>query len=121
MLQKRKYVRVCFPGRAELLVEEPHVDVVVSNISMGGLHLHCERALNLGDRVRLRMHHHEGELPFEEVVHGRVVVVHRRSEAVSYGVQFMPNLDIHLQPGLHHWISAHSQNDAVSFLRNTIP
>lgn len=119
MQQKRKYRRIPFVGTAELTTETPPVSVTISNVSMGGLHLYAEKALSLGHRVNLRISGSYAGNTFQEMVSGRVVVVHRRPEGSSYGVQFAPDLHFGLQPGLYRWIEENSQNGTPSFLRNT--
>jgi c-di-GMP-binding flagellar brake protein YcgR len=119
MQQRRKYLRVPFSGTAELTTEAPPVSVTISNVSMGGLHLYAEKVLNLGHRVNLRISGNYAGNSFQEMVSGRVVVVHRRPEGSSYGVQFVPDLHLGLQPSLYRWIDENSQNGAPSFLRNT--
>ena len=119
MMQQRKYVRVPFMGTAEIATEKPPLRVTVSNVSFGGLHLYCSKSFDLGQRVALRIHGNHSGQAFSETVEGRVVVVHRRPEGNSYGVQFSSCLDMQRQPGLTSWVDDMIKNvGAVSFLRN---
>ncbi len=118
MQQQRKYVRVPFTGRVDLVTEMPPVEVQISNVSMGGLHLYAEKPMDLGDRLSLQICGDHAGKPFQERVNGRVVVVHRRSDGRSYGVQFVPDLHSELQPGLYGWIDQNSNGGGASFLRN---
>ncbi len=118
-MQQRKYTRVPFTGEAELTTEKPPIKVDISNISLGGLHLHCSKLYSLGERLALRIRGVCANRPFSENVEGRVVVVYRRPEGNSYGLQFFPSLDLSLQPGLYRWVDdAASKVGSSSFLRN---
>jgi len=119
MMQQRKHVRVPFTGTAEISTEKPPTAVTVSNVSLGGLHLYCAKPFDLGQRVSLRIRgDHSGE-SFSETVEGRVVVVHRRPDGNSYGVQFSSYLDTARQPGLSGWVDDMVKKvGPVSFLRN---
>jgi len=119
MLQQRKHVRVPFTGTAEIATEKPPITVTVSNVSFGGLHLYCPKSFDLGQRVSLRILGDHGGQSFSEMVEGRVVVVHRRPDGNSYGVQFSSYLDMQRQPGLAGWVDDMVKKvGAVSFLRN---
>ena len=119
MLQQRKHVRVPFTGTAEIATEKPPITVTVSNVSFGGLHLYCPKSFDLGQRVSLRILGDHGGQSFSEMVEGRVVVVHRRPDGNSYGVQFSSYLDMQRQPGLSGWVDDMVKKvGAVSFLRN---
>ncbi len=117
-MQRRKHVRIPYIGRAELAPGLPPLEVRVSNVSLGGLHLYCPNEFGLGDRLAVRMYGEQGSHKFNEIVEGRVVVVHRSAEGNSYGVQFGLHLDAEGQPGLYAWVNACSKTEgAVSFLR----
>jgi hypothetical protein len=118
-MQQRKYTRVPFTGNAELTTEKPPIKVDISNISLGGLHLHCPNLFNLGERLALRIQGVCANKSFSENVEGRVVVVYRRPDGNSYGLQFFPSLDLSLHPGLYRWVDdAVGKTGATSFLRN---
>ncbi len=118
-MQQRKHLRVPFTGTAELPTEKPPMAVTVGNISVGGLHLYCPKSFDLGQRLVVRVCGVHGGLPFSELVEGKVVVVHRRADGNSYGVQFAPYLSEQRQPGLYRWVDESTKTvGSPSFLRN---
>jgi len=118
-MQQRKHVRVPFTGTAEIPTEKPPIKVTVSNVSFGGLHLYCPKPFDLGQQVTLRIRGNHSGRSFNETVEGRVVVVHRRPDGNSYGVQFSSYLDMERHPGLAGWVGDMVKKvGAVSFLRN---
>ena len=117
--EKRQHPRIAFLGTASISMEKNTVDVSITNMSMGGLHFHCNGVFDLGGEVCMHVKGAYRGKQFEEMVSGRIVTVYRSRGENSYGLQFALALDSERQPFLVRSLQGRKKRGVLSFLRDS--
>ncbi|HLG22572.1 MAG TPA: PilZ domain-containing protein [Candidatus Manganitrophaceae bacterium] len=118
-MEQRKHSRVPFFGKAKIVTGTRSFDVTISNVSLGGLLLHSNKTLELGQEMGIQVHGVYKGKKFEEKVTGKIVAVHRGNVGNSYGLQFSAYLESERQPSLFAWVTTSRKKGISSFLRDS--
>lgn len=117
--EKRRHSRIPFFGKAKISTSPRSIEVMISNISLGGLLFHSNKDFELGKEMVIQVKGaHKGK-SFEEKVTGRIVAVHRGTAGNSYGLQFGAYLDESRQPCLLASVTGSRKKGITSFLRDS--
>lgn len=117
--EKRRHSRVPFSGKAKIPTSPRAVEVMISNISLGGLLFHSKKDFELGKEMVIQVKGSHRGKGFEEKVTGRIVAVHRGTAGNSYGLQFGAYLDESRQPFLLATVTGSRKKGITSFLRDS--
>ncbi len=114
---RRTYGRVPLTSSVEVIFGGTSVDVVICNVSLGGVLFHCNQRFELGDMMTIAFVGSYHGVAFNERVPGKIVTICRREEKSSYGLQFATTLHAERYPSLTSFVDRGRRRE-VSFLRD---
>lgn len=114
---QRTSARVPLTASAEAILGGKSIEVVICNISLGGVLFHCDRQFELGDMITIAFSGVHQGIEFNERVPGKIVTICRREDRNSYGLQFATSLHPERYPSLTTFVDRGRRME-VSFLRD---
>ncbi len=114
---QRSYGRVPLTSKAQIVYGGRSMDVVICNVSLGGILFHCSQRFELGDMITISFAGVYHGIHFDERVPGKIVTVCRREEINSYGLQFATSLHPERYPALTTFVDRGRRRE-ISFLRD---
>ncbi len=114
---RRGYGRVPVTFKVEVLFGGNAIEVIVDNVSLGGILFHTGYPFSLGDTMIIVFSGSYNGIVFNERVPGKIVTLSRRENQNAYGVQFMTALYKEKYPSLTSFVDRGRRKE-VSFLRD---